>query len=799
MSAPTLENATSEPMDEPTPEGAVGGPALDMAAVHEHLSGFHDAPGLACVWSAPSKRSYTFQTDNRSLSEAAQRIRDLDAQGEESIYVQGTTLARPVPSYKRGTNDNVAAYLAIQHDVDYGKELDAEGLAKDPRPYAPDLETVLRLLDKADLPPRTKDISSGHGVYPVWEFDAPVTDVEGARRLAEGMAAEIRRVFDEAGYRLDKHLGKDPARLWRVPGTVNRKREYAEPAPVHVLRNGGPRYKWTDLRATVPEGVHGTDTSSSGTAAGTDRLQNAGRDRVFTTEQAKVYVRREAWDRLRDAQQGHNVNDSLYEASYVVGHFVRDWFLGNSQEAEERIAEKYRELVCVRYGWPGINPENLATLRSGLNKGISEPYTLREETPADEAFGEDAQTQEERDAQALADAVRKERIRVQAREIVAAERLPAAPPLEDLVVWDDNLESIPPPQMAVPALIPERAVGWIGGPSGSYKSFVAVSLGLSLAYGAPALESRTFTPKRGHKVLYVAGEGSSGVGLRSRAMRHRAGITRTGRFGIYPYALDLGSPRDVERLAAFALKHEIDFIVVDTWRQSTPGVNEIDNTDVGVILRRLLAMRDEHGISALLVDHTNKTAGALADLGGAGAKRANADFVLMIDLPNGSRDPGQQRTLRVAKLKDGPDGKTWPIRLESVPEVVDADGRPSAVAVVGEVVSEPQVVGTTPDWGQTDIPDAINQKLQGQTGAWAARDILRVLIAIDDPDGLTMEQLKGIVAEGREERGLDMYGKSTWSAAFALLKRTGVNAIQEGRTSSKWVATDHAKAKNPAS
>lgn len=359
------------------------GLALDLAAVHEELSRYHGAPGLICVWSIPSKRSYTYETSNMALADAAHRIRDLDAQGEGSVYLQGTTLRDNIPSYRRGTNDNVAAYVGVQFDVDYGKALDAEELEKDPRPYAPDLETALALLDKVHLPKMTTVISSGHGLYPRWDFAEPTTDVEGARKLVLDMATEIRRVFDEAGYRLDKHLGKDPARVWRVPGTVNRKAEYAEPAPCRVLRNGGPHYLFANLFAAVSQPAAATPT----TQPTTSNLVRAEPDRTFNDDQARAYVQREAWDRLRDSRYRVDVNDSLNEAACVVGHFVQDWYEGDVQAAEERIAEKYRELVCRRYGWTDLDDTDWGTLRSGLNKGVTEPYTRRKETPADEVFG----------------------------------------------------------------------------------------------------------------------------------------------------------------------------------------------------------------------------------------------------------------------------------------------------------------------------------------------------------------------------------------------------------------------------
>ncbi|MBP2370693.1 AAA family ATPase [Pseudonocardia parietis] len=360
------------------------------------------------------------------------------------------------------------------------------------------------------------------------------------------------------------------------------------------------------------------------------------------------------------------------------------------------------------------------------------------------------------------------RIKEQARQQLDAERLANAPAVEDVVVWDDALETLPPPRMLVTRLIPACAVGWLGGPSGSYKSFVGVGITASIAYGVPALEGAGLTPREQLKVLYVAAEGSSGVGLRLRAVRRRLDITATRGVALYPRAFDLGSPADTERMIRFALANRIGFIVVDTWRQTTVGVEENDNTAVGIVMRRLIEVRDEHGIGSLLIDHTNKSAQGLADLGGAGAKRANADYVLMIDLPNGNRDADQQRTLRVAKFKDAPDGETWPIRLARVPEIVDEDGVPAAVAIIGAVAGAEALLGDRGgDWWTDLATDSVPEQVARLTGRGsdAARDVYRVLAFIGDrEEGSTRGALIRAVnaAPGRDysdssvDRGLRM-------------------------------------------
>lgn len=372
---------------------------------------------------------------------------------------------------------------------------------------------------------------------------------------------------------------------------------------------------------------------------------------------------------------GHGFRYALLGASMMAGRLV---VAEGGDDAERELATEYLS-AAVRQVWGEVDSDDAEWIATGLDDGEADPFTI---TPEDDAELDPESEPDEWDM-----AVDRELQRLLIRD-AAAQRLralqaPPRPAFAELVTSDDDLESVEPPAMAIDGLVPDRAVGWLAGPSGSYKSFVALQLAASVGYGVAALEDPDLRPLRRHRVLYVAGEDYAGVALRLRALQARAGVRGDGQVMIYRRAVDLTDPAEVEEMVSFCLAQDITFLVVDTFRQSTPGVKEIDNTEVGLILHRLLRIRDDHGIGTLLVDHTNKSATGDADLGGAGAKRANADYALMIGLPNGERGADQQRTLRVAKFKGRPETGRWPIRLEQVPAVRDADGVPQAVAVVG--------------------------------------------------------------------------------------------------------------------
>lgn len=482
-------------------------------------------------------------------------------------------------------------------------------------------------------------------------------------------------------------------------------------------------------------------------------------DRRFTEDQAVTYVQEQAINVLLDTEEGGR-NNALNNAAVVVGHFLPEFW--DEEWAIERLTQLAEEV--------GLSQEEIGpTIASGLRKGMSEPYTKVE---APDPFDR-AGVSSEGEASAYEKELQRERIRRQVRaELDAEERPKLSRPFEDYGTWDLDLASVPLPEMAIGKLVPERGVGFLGGPSGSYKSFVAVSLGITLAYGGFAMDNPEFAVKRPRKVLYVAAEGSEGVALRTRAARHKAKITKEREFMVYRRAIDLTSKYDFANLVEFVLSHGFEFIIVDTFRQTTIGVNENANDEVGVVLARLIGLRDEHDIGSMLLDHTNKSAQGLADLGGAGAKRANSDYVLMVDLPGVSRTKDQQRTLRAAKMKDKVDGPTWPIKVETVPEVVDADGDPSAVVVVGEVQQGRFVRDHS--WWMDEVPAQIAVKLMGKSGRTLALDMVRVLRHVaPDEGGVSSTRLHQLLMEKPDQK----FAKSTFHNALGLIKNEEIAVV----------------------
>jgi hypothetical protein len=259
---------------------------------------------------------------------------------------------------------------------------------------------------------------------------------------------------------------------------------------------------------------------------------------------------------------------------------------------------------------------------------------------------------------------------------------------------------------------------------------------------------------------------------------------------LHPEAVNLASERDVAELYGYAADTGCTHVFVDTFRANAVGVKESDNTEVGVVIAGALHARDELGVSTLYADHTGH-AGERAV--GAEAKWANVDYALMVHMPNGSRSPEQQRTLRVEKMKDSETGGEWNLRLRPVSDVRDGDNRPSAVLEVGDVTATgsnwfaPEGVCWT-----DELPEEITEKFSGQAGKGPALDLVRILRFVRDPDGATPAELKAALKEGPRT-----FSESALRAGIALLKKTRV--VIDGSTPARlaldprWLPKAHLK------
>lgn len=335
----------------------------------------------------------------------------------------------------------------------------------------------------------------------------------------------------------------------------------------------------------------------------------------------------------------------------------------------------------------------------------------------------------------------------------------------------DDLDSIEKPQMLLGSLIPELAVGFLAGRSGSYKSFLATSWACCVATGRAWLGQPEFVVARPLKTLYVAAEGAAGAAARIKAWEALTGVSRAGKLQLYPRPIHLNDEGQAEELAEVVRDEEYEFLVIDTFRRSAPGAEENSPTEMGIVFDAVARIRDEHKCGVMFVDHTGHVNAGRPR--GASSKGDDADYVLSADYEGNTREGQVQRYLSVTKLKDEESGERWPIRLAPV-----EDHFP--VVEIGTVAMT-SLASLTPRWFDLDavpVPAEIVE-LNGK-GREAARDIFRVLLYVNDPHGLTTAQIRKALNESAVE-----YSDSVYFAGLSMLKKERI--ILPGASVSKHV------------
>ena len=140
----------------------------------------------------------------------------------------------------------------------------------------------------------------------------------------------------------------------------------------------------------------------------------------------------------------------------------------------------------------------------------------------------------------------------------------------------------------------------------------------------------------------------------------------------------------------------LELIVIDTFNKATPGANENDGKDMGMVLARCDKIRVATGAHVMLVHHLNS--------GGTKARGhtslfANVENVVTVRKVLDSRD-SDKRQIRewvLSKQKDGEDGVCKKFVLPLVELGTDADGETITSCVIAEPAAGSEVVDEGPD------------------------------------------------------------------------------------------------------
>ena len=218
----------------------------------------------------------------------------------------------------------------------------------------------------------------------------------------------------------------------------------------------------------------------------------------------------------------------------------------------------------------------------------------------------------------------------------------------------DQILAMRPPEWLVNGWIPRGSIGSLYGPSGAWKSFMALHICLCTATGTECFGRAT----RRDDAFYIAAENPSGFRLRMWAWLAHHKVERADRFFLQRGPTMLNRPDEAEKLARdiLAISPSPSLVVIDTLSANFDGR---ENTDEAAgFLRACQTVASLTGAAVLFIHHIGKD--EARGMRGHYSLRANADFVLKMDRRE------RTATVVVEKAKDAPDGGVSHFTAESI-------------------------------------------------------------------------------------------------------------------------------------
>ncbi|HDC1926824.1 TPA: AAA family ATPase [Salmonella enterica] len=233
--------------------------------------------------------------------------------------------------------------------------------------------------------------------------------------------------------------------------------------------------------------------------------------------------------------------------------------------------------------------------------------------------------------------------------------------------------------------LPANSLCSIYGPSGSYKSFLAVSWSCHIAAGKEWAGKRV----TGGSAMYVVGEGGIGVRRRVKAWEYfyNEGNQLKNLYLVNRPVFPV-RPEEVREVIIAAKQIEaetgqsIKIIVIDTLARCFGGNDENDARDMGAFIEGCDTIKRETGATLLVVHHSGKDEGKGA--------RGSSAFRAALDAEFNVRREGEGGAiiLTCTKMKDAEEPRQCAYDLKTIPLFTDDDGDDVRSLVVLDVPRE---------------------------------------------------------------------------------------------------------------
>lgn len=210
---------------------------------------------------------------------------------------------------------------------------------------------------------------------------------------------------------------------------------------------------------------------------------------------------------------------------------------------------------------------------------------------------------------------------------------------------ETEIAALPPIDYLVDTLIPRGGYGITYGRRGSYKTFDAIDLALSICTGQPYHGLDTHGQTR--IVAYIMSEGSASLNKRVKAWKQSRGIEHVPGFYALPTSVPLPDPNARAELgvAIDALPDKPDLIIIDTLARSIPGLDENKSQDMTTFIGIVDELRERYGAAVNPVHHAGWNS---THERGSTVIGDAADWIMAIS----KSEDGDKITCKVEKVKD---------------------------------------------------------------------------------------------------------------------------------------------------
>ena len=195
----------------------------------------------------------------------------------------------------------------------------------------------------------------------------------------------------------------------------------------------------------------------------------------------------------------------------------------------------------------------------------------------------------------------------------------------NIIEGEDFTDGVKPANWLVGGLIEENSIGILAGATGTFKTFTALHLAWSI--GSHDRQFIGYPTVKTGKVLYLFGEGASGLKRRARAIE----IQQQSKFDnvVIPNRyVDITDPDDRMMVDRLVKKHHPVLIIYDTLN-SLAAIDNNSSREVSSMIKDLRSIQDSVKASSIIVHHVGKDESK--GMEGSHAFTSNSDFVFQLN------------------------------------------------------------------------------------------------------------------------------------------------------------------------